>query len=120
MVGYSENSRLPLPASAVRLSAPVIARLSSKLNRTNDELAGKRLSELPAHLDRIDAWIADGTIGNPERPNAADLQIAATVRLMLTLGDARPLIEGRPSAELAMRLFPHADGDMPAGSIAAA
>jgi glutathione S-transferase len=120
MVGYSANSKLPLPAAAVRLSAPLIARLSSKLNRTNDELASKRLAELPPHLDKIDAWIADGTLGGPERPNAADLQIAATVRLMLTLGDVRPLIEGRPSAELAMRLFPEADGDMPPGSIAAA
>jgi len=51
------------------------------------------------------------------RSVAADLQIASTVRLVLTLADARPLIEGRPCAELARRLFPDADGEMPVGSL---
>jgi glutathione S-transferase len=63
--------------------------------------------------------IADGTIGDPEHPNAADLQLASTIRLLLTLADARPLIDGRPCAELAMRLFPKIDGELPAGSLPA-
>jgi glutathione S-transferase len=117
MVSYSEHSRLPLPASAVRLSAPVIARLSARLNQTGDEVARRDLQALPHRLDKIDAWIADGTIGNPEHPNAADLQLASTIRLLLTLADARGLIEGRPCAELARALFPSADGEMPVGSL---
>ena len=52
-----------------------------------------------------------------ETPNAADLQIASTLRLMMTLEDLRALIEPRPAAELALRLFPQADGHMPAGSL---
>ena len=120
MVRYSKHSRLPLPAPAVRLSAPLIARLSRRLNRTNDDVARKDLRALPGHLDRIDGWIADGTIDDAEHPNAADLQLPSTVRLMLTLADARPLIESRPCAEAAARLFPDADGEMPAGSIPAA
>ncbi len=120
MVSYSEHSRLPLPAAAIRLSAPVIARLGSRLNRTGDEVARKDVQALPGQLDRVDAWIADGRIGDPEHPNAADLQIASTVRLMLTLADVQPLIEGRPCAELARRLFPTVDGEMPAGSLLAA
>jgi glutathione S-transferase len=120
MVSYGEHSRLPMPAPVLKLSAPVIARLSAKLNRTDDQVASRALAELPAHLDRIDAWIADGTIGDVEHPNVADLQIASTVRLMQTFGDARPLIEGRPCAGWARALFPQADGDMPAGSIIAA
>ena len=47
----------------------------------------------------------------------ADLQIGSTVRLLLTIADARPLIEGRPCAKLALALFPDADGEMPAGSL---
>jgi hypothetical protein len=35
------------------------------------------------------------------------------------MGDVRPLIEGRPSAELARVLFPQADGELPAGSLPA-
>jgi glutathione S-transferase len=120
MISYAEHSRLPMPEPAIRLTAPVIARLGSRLNRTNDEVARRDLEALPGQLDKIEAWIADGTIGDAEHPNAADLQIISTVRLLLTVADARPLIEGRPSAELARRLFPHMDGEMPAGAVASA
>ena len=94
--------------------------MGARLNRTDAGVAGRDLGALPAQLDKIDGWIADGTIGDREHPNAADLQLASTVRLMMTLADARPLIQGRPCAELAMVLFPNADGDMPAGSLRAA
>lgn len=117
MVSYSEHSRLPLPPAAIRLSAPLIARMGARLNRTNDVVARSDLKALPAQLDRVDAWIADRTIGDFEHPNAADLQLGSTIRLLLTLADARPLIEGRPCAELAMRLFPQADGELPSGSL---
>ena len=117
MVSYSEHSQLRLPAAVVRFSAPVIVDLEARLNRTNDEVARSTLKSLPAQLDKIDAWIADGTIGDPEHPNPADLQLASTLRMLLTVADARPLIEGRPCAEVAMRLFPNMDGDLPAGSL---
>lgn len=120
MVSYSEHSRLRLPAPAIRLSAPAIARLAGRLNRTNDGVARSDLQALPAQLDKIDAWIADGTIGDAEQPNAADLQIISTVRLLMTFADVRPLIDGRPCAELATRLFPAADGELPVGSLPAA
>jgi glutathione S-transferase len=119
IVSYSEHSRLPLPAPVLRASAPVVARMSAKLNQSDDATATRELAALPAHLDRIDGYIAEGVMGGSEHPNVADLQIASTVRLMLTLGDVRPLIEGRPIERLAMELFPQADGRMPAGSIVA-
>jgi glutathione S-transferase len=119
LVSYSEHSRLPVPAPAIRLSAPLVARVASRLNRTNGDVARADLQTLPAQLDRIDGWIADGTIGDAARPNAADLQLASTIRLLLTLADAQALIEGRPCAELARRLFPDADGELPAGALQA-
>ena len=120
MVSYSEHSRLPLPAPAVRLIAPGIARLGRRVNKTSDAIATKDLGALPGQLDMIDGWIADGTIGDAGHPNAADLQLLSTVRLMLTLADARPLIEGRPCGQAARALFPEVDGELPAGAIAAA
>jgi len=80
------------------------------MRRSDDAAIGL----LPGLLDRVDGWIADGVIGG-EEPNAADLQIAPTIRLMMVVGDARAMIEGRPCAELALRLFPQWDGDIPAG-----
>jgi glutathione S-transferase len=88
------------------------------MNKASDDTLRQDLRALPAHLDRIDAWIADGTLGG-DPPNAADLQIFTSIRLMLTLGDLRPLIEGRPAGDHAMRLFPEWDGHMPAGTFPA-
>jgi glutathione S-transferase len=116
MASYSENSRLPLPAPMIRLSAPLISRVEMRLNQATPEAERADLAALPGHLDRIDGWIAEGVIGG-EPPNAADLQIASTLRLMLTLDDLRPQIEPRPAGELALRLFPQADGRMPAGAL---
>ena len=120
MLSYGEHSRLPLPRAAIRVSAPLIAGLAARLNRTDDDVVRSDLRALPTQLDRIDSWIADGTIGDREHPNAADLQLASTVRLMLTFADARLLIESRPCADLARALFPDADGELPAGSLPAA
>ena len=115
LVSYSQRSRLRLPSIAIRLSAPLIAFPERILNRTNGGIARRRLQELPAMMDRIDAWIADGTIGDVAHPNAADLQILSTVALIATIADTRRVLEGRPSTLLARELFPHTEGELPIG-----
>jgi len=117
MVSYGEHSRLPLPARAIRAIAPAVARMGARLNRTDAGVARRDLEALPGQLDKIDGWIADGTIGDAGHPNAADLQLTSTVRLIMTMADARPLIDGRPCARLANALFPEVDGEMPVGSL---
>jgi len=116
MVSYAEHSTLPIPAAAIRLSAPVISRAEMALNRISDEVVRAQLEALPGYLDRVDGWIAEGLLGG-QPPNAADLQIASTLRLLMTVEDLRPAIEGRPAGSLAQTLFPRADGRMPAGSL---
>ncbi len=66
----------------------------------------------------MDALAERGIVLNDE-PNAADLQIGATLRVLLTIGDLRPLLEGRPAEELARRWFPDYAGDVPAGAFPA-
>jgi glutathione S-transferase len=78
--------------------------------RLADDLAG-----LPAKLDHVDALAEAGTLGG-ERPNAADLQIGATLRVLLTVGDLRPLLEGRPAERIARTWFPDYPGEIPAGA----
>ena len=119
MVSYSTRSKLPLPAPAVRAVAPVITHVQARINRTDANVAARVLAALPAQLDQIDGYIAAGTIGDAEQPNAADLQILSTIGLLLTIGDVRPLIEPRPCGQAARALFGGMfDGDLPAGALA--
>jgi glutathione S-transferase len=60
----------------------------------------------------VDELIAEDTIGGAE-PNAADLQIAPSVRLLWCLEDVRPAVEGRPAGELAERVASRLRGQIP-------
>jgi glutathione S-transferase len=62
-------------------------------------------AELPALLDRIDAFIADGVLNGPE-PNAADFMVAPSLALILYRPDVMPMFDGRPALELVDRLLP--------------
>jgi len=116
LASYSEGSRIPLPGFVRRLVAPRIARVARRRNRGGAAQARKDLAALPAQLDRVDAWIAEGVMGGAE-PNAADLQIAPAVRLLATMDDVLPLLTGRPCFALAQRLFPSYGGHLPAGAL---
>ena len=92
-----------------------MGRASWKYHGITAQRLAEDLAGLPAKLDRVDALAQEGTIGG-EAPNAADLQIGATVRVLLTVGDLRPLIEGRPAERVARAWFPDYAGDIPAGA----
>ncbi len=116
MHAYQEGQRSPkLPLPVVLALAPAITRVERMLNDvTDDGVIRRDLQELPGHLDRIDAWIGEGVLGG-EQPNAADLQIATSIRLMHTIGDVRPLVAGRPAEELAFRWFDPLPASTPQG-----
>lgn len=117
---YQRGSKLPgLPAPVIKLMAPGITAAEQKLNATDFPTAEQAVRELPAMLDHIDQLIADGVIGGAE-PNAADFQIAPTVRLLMTVGDLRPMIEGRPLADWARAVAPEPPGAVPPGVYATA
>lgn len=117
MERYAEGSNLPVPTPLARPSYPLVARVSARLNKESDASSRADLAALPGHLDRVDGWIADGLLGG-EAPNAADLQIGASLALLLSLGDVRPLVESRPAAALA-RYFPPVPGSTPPGILPA-
>jgi glutathione S-transferase len=81
---------------------------------TAERLAGD-LAGLPAKLDHVDALASDGVIGG-STPTAADFQIGATLRVLLTVGDLRPLMAGRPAESIGRRWFPDYPGEVPAGA----
>jgi glutathione S-transferase len=78
----------------------------------------EHLAGLPAKLDHVDALAGEGVIGGDE-PTAADLQIGATIRVLLTVGDLVPLLEGRAGERIARRFFPDYAGHIPAGAFPA-
>jgi glutathione S-transferase len=115
IMGYSEGADLPVPAPLARLSAPLVAHAASWYNDASDPEVRADLANLDFHLDRADRWLAEGVVGGGEAPNAGDLQIGSSLRLLLTLGDVARFGEGRPCEELARRWFPEWPGGVPAG-----
>ena len=116
LASYQEASQLPqVPRPLVRAIAPALVRYEAILHRGNDEALRADLQALPGHLDVIDEAIGLGVLGGAE-PNAADLQIGASLRFLMTLGDGRTLIAGRPAEDIARRVVPVYAGDVPAGA----
>lgn len=115
MESYAGDAKMPLPRPLMRPALPLTAKLMARRNRADDEKAKADLGALPAQLDHIDAWISDGVLGG-EQPNAADLQIGSSIRLLMTIGDVRPMIEGHPAQELTRWFEPQA-GEAPAGTL---
>jgi glutathione S-transferase len=113
MASYSEGARLGVPVgSAVKTGGPLVA-IAARLNESTDANVRADLGSLRADIDRMDAWIADGVIGGPQ-PNAADFQLAPSIRLLMSFDDLRPFIEPRPCGELANRTVPDFPGRTPA------
>jgi glutathione S-transferase len=117
MESYAGDAKILLPRAMLRPALPMTARLMALKNKARDESARADLAGLPHQLDRVDGWIVDGLLGG-EQPNAADLQIGSTIRLLMSIGDVRPLIAGRP-AESLTRYFPPMVGEVPAGTLPA-
>jgi glutathione S-transferase len=93
----------------VRRALPVLRPVVTLQMRTSADTAKACLEALPGQLDRVDALLAEGVIGG-ERPNAADFQVAPSVRLMLCFDQLRPHIEERPAGRHARRLVPDYPG----------
>jgi glutathione S-transferase len=95
----------PRPERFARYMGPVAAFLARREDAHSTERVRADWTALPGYLDDADRLIADGVIGAPE-PNAADFQIATTLRAMLAFEDYEPLLSGRPIEQLARRILP--------------
>ena len=101
---------MPIPL-AVKTAGPIVA-LSAHFNEATDENVRADLESLGGLLGRVDEMIAAGTL-NGEQLNAADFQIASSLKLAMTMQDLRPLIESRPAGDLVRRVQPRIAGDFP-------
>jgi glutathione S-transferase len=85
-----------------RVIIPMIGRLAFAAGGAAER---ELIAELPAILDRIDSWIADGLLGGAQL-NAADFMVAPSLALILYRPDVLPMLEGRPALQLVDRLLP--------------
>ena len=109
---YAEGAKLGVPIGlAIRTAAPIVAA-AARMNAADDETVRADLAALPGQLQRVDDWIAEGVLGG-DPLNAADLQIAASLRLAMTVDDLRPALEERPAGQLALRAVPDFPGHAP-------
>jgi glutathione S-transferase len=102
---FAEGARLGIPLGLAIRTAPPLIWAAARYNGSTDGAVRADLAALPGLLDRVDLWIGKGVVGG-EQPNAADFQIATSIRLLLCLDDVRPPIEDRPAGALARRLVP--------------
>lgn len=106
---FLEGARLGIPVGLAARTAGPIVWMSARLNKADTAAAHADLAALPSLLNRVDTWIAEGVLGGEEL-NAADFQIATSVRLLMCFDDLRPSIETRPAGKLAMRTCPDFPG----------
>lgn len=107
---------IPFPRFAAWINAPAAKHLANKVD--SDGEIQRAIAQVPEVLDHVDQLIADGVIGGDE-PNAADFQIATSVRALLNVADLDPVTKERPAADLAMRYVPEFGTDLPAGLLPA-
>lgn len=105
------DAGIPAPGIAAQLSRLVTPWFARQAGADEARIRAD-VDELPAHLDRVDALIADGTLGG-ESLNAADFQIATTTRTLLNLPPLRALVAGRPAEGHAMRIAPDFGDEVP-------
>lgn len=105
---YLEGANLILPRPLILPAAPLVIRILVADFKATDEAARRDLAGLPAQLDRVDGWLAEGVLGG-EAPTVADYQVATTLALLRSLDDLKGAVDARPCGALARRLA----GDYP-------
>jgi glutathione S-transferase len=110
------TQRLPAPEVIAALLQPLAWYYSRGLEvdgRRGDEPGVRAdLAGLPEVLDHVDALLADGTL-TTDPPNAATLQLLASVRLLAAFDDL-PEVARRPCGAAALELFPRYPVQIPA------
>jgi glutathione S-transferase len=112
---------LGLLSGAGQLEPPAVdfairmVRGAWKYHRITAERLYEDLQAFPGLLDRVDALVEDGVIGQDE-PTAADFQIGATMRVFSMIGDLDPLLADRPAGEFWAKWFGPLPARLPSGA----
>ena len=105
LIDHGDDGRMGPLLSERRWGRRIVIRLGIAAFKVNRDAERRLLERLPAHLDRIDAWIESGVLNGPEL-TAADYFVAAHVALLTYRSDLAPEIERRPVGRLVDRVLP--------------
>jgi glutathione S-transferase len=109
LASFFERPVMGMPPRMAMATAAPLLLANARLRGATDDATRADIAALPAALDHVDELIEQGVIGGAER-NAADFQIATSVRLLACFDDIRPAVEGRPAARLAREVVPDFPG----------
>jgi len=103
-----EGQGLPSPGLLATLGGPLAHyyALSTEVDGRRGDEAGIRadLAALPELIGHAERLLTDGTLAL-DPPNAATLQVLASIRLLSVIDDVRDLVDG-PCARAARELYP--------------
>jgi glutathione S-transferase len=101
-----------VPLGGVLARPPVQARLFARAVGADEATVRADLAALGDHLAEIERLRDAGVIGGAER-NAADFQIASSLRSIAELGDLAPYVEAHPAIRWAATVVPPLPGPVP-------
>jgi glutathione S-transferase len=101
-----------VPLGAVLARPPLQARLFARVSRADDATVRADLAALGGHLAEVERLRGAGAIGGDQR-NAADFQIASSLRSIAAFGDLAPYIEDHPAIRWAATVVPPLRGPVP-------
>ncbi len=112
----SREAGVPASRLVATVGWPVAWYFAHKVGANDTESVRRTAESLPAMLDHVEELLDEGTIGG-ERRNAADFQIAPSLRLLMSFEDLAPAMEGREASRFAAGLMPDYPTGVPAGLV---
>jgi glutathione S-transferase len=101
-----------VPLGGVLARPSVQARLFARASGADEARIRADLAALPGHLAEVERLRDAGVLGGPE-PNAADFQIASSLRSIGKLGDLTPYVGDHPAMRWAATVVPPVPGPVP-------
>ena len=103
-----------VPLGGLIARPPLQAKAFARAIGATDATVQADIAALPDTLDHVESLRADGVIGGAS-PNAADFQIASSLRSLANVGDLQPYIADHPAIVWSATVVDNLPGPTPSG-----
>jgi glutathione S-transferase len=101
-----------VPGGALMARGSLQAKAFARAVGADDAAVRADVAAIGDHLAEVERLRGEGVIGGDER-NAADFQIATSVRSLANFTDLQPYVAGHPAVEWAATVVPDSPGPVP-------